>query len=183
MQLRANYWVAQHIRAIKPRDLFEKDVKMRTISLSLFAAALAIAATGGLAAGEVYRWVDEDGVVHFGDRAEGIPGAEVVNVPSGPAAPAEAPPPATPAAQQAEDGPSYAQQRREERAEARREAAEERQQLEAVCAQARSRVAALEPSTRVMVEDADGNVVRMDDNERLELLDDAKAFIAKNCDS
>ena len=160
---------------------------MRTTKLSLqwVAAALAMAMTAGLLADEVYRWVDEDGVVHFGDRAQGIPNAEVVNVPSGPSRQAEAPPPTTPAAPQAEadSEPSYAQQRRDARAEARRKAAEERRQIEATCTEARSRVAALEPSTKVLVEDEQGNVVRMEDERRLELLHEAKAYIANNCGS
>jgi hypothetical protein len=153
--------------------------------MQLIAAALVIVVSGGLAAGEVYRWVDEDGVVHYGDRAEGIPNAEVVDVPSQPSGQTDALPPTTPAAAQAEaeNEPSYAQQRRDARAEARRKAAEERQQIEANCAVARNRVAALEPSTRVLVEDDDGTVTRMDDDRRLELLDEAKAYIARNCGS
>jgi hypothetical protein len=160
---------------------------MRTTKLpkQLIAAALAIAVSSGLAGSEVYRWVDEDGVVHFGDRAEGIPDAEVVDVPSEPSRQTDTLPPTTLAAPQAEaeNEPSYAQQRRDARAEARRKAAEERRQIEANCAVARDRVAALEPSTRVMVEDEEGNVVRMDDDRRLGLLDEAKAYIAENCGS
>jgi hypothetical protein len=164
-------------------------MRTKKLSMQLIATALAIVVSGGLAGGEVYRWVDEDGVVHFGDSAEGIPNAEIVNVPSGPSRQAEALPPTTPAAPQAEaeaeteNEPSYAQQRRDARAEARRKAAEERQQIEANCAVARNRVAALEPSTRVLVEDDDGTVTRMDDDRRLELLDEAKAYIANNCGS
>ncbi|MGD9264679.1 MAG: DUF4124 domain-containing protein [Lysobacterales bacterium] len=160
-------------------------MRIKKLSMQFIAAALAILVSGGLAASEVYRWVDEDGVVHFGDRAEGIPNAEVVDVPSKPSRRTDAPPPTTPADPQAEaeNEPSYAQQRRDARAEARRKAAEERQQIEASCAVARERVAALEPSTKVLVEDEGGNVVRMDDDKRLELLAEAKAYVAKNCGS
>lgn len=157
---------------------------MRTIKLSLpLIAALAACVPGSLAAGEVYRWVDEDGVVHFSDSAEGIPNAEMVDDPSSPPGRAESLPPTTPAAPQAGDQASYAQQRRDERAKARRKAAEESQRIEVTCAEARSRVAKLEPSTRVIVQDEDGNVTRLDDNRRLELLDEAKAYIAQNCGS
>jgi hypothetical protein len=159
---------------------------MRTskLSLPLIAAALVAIAPGSLAADEVYRWVDEDGVVHFSDSAEGIPNdAEVIDVPSESRGQAETMPPATTTAPQAEEGPSYAQQRRDERAEARRKAAEERQQIEATCAEARSRVAALEPSTHVLVEGEDGTVKRLEDDARLELLDEAKAYIAQNCNN
>ena len=168
---------------------------MRTIKLSTpwIAGLLAMIVSGGLAADEVYRWVDENGVVHFSDSAEGIPNAEVVDVPSDPPSQALTMPPTTPAAPQAEaeadaeagaeaeSEPSYAQQRRDARAEARRKAAEERQQVEATCMEARSRVATLEPSTNVLVEADDGTVTRLEDDKRLELLAEAKAYIAQNC--
>ena len=51
-----------------------------------------------------------------------------------------------------------------------------------MCEQARVAVAKLEPMPRVMVTQADGSTIRMDDNDRLEKLGEAKKFIADNCD-
>ena len=39
----------------------------------------------------------------------------------------------------------------------------------------------LEPSTRVLVRDEDGNMRRLDNNEREEGLREANAFLAANC--
>ena len=56
----------------------------------LFTGFTALLLAGGLAAEEAYRWVDEDGVVHYSDRP--APGAEQVQLPttrpsSGPSTP------------------------------------------------------------------------------------------------
>lgn len=145
----------------------------------------ALAAGHGVADDEIYRWVDEDGVVHFGDKTEAHPGAEKVNInpvqdnglgKNLPHDMAEADQPADPEI-------SPAQQKRDERAARKKAAAEQQQQTAATCQQARERVATLEPSPRVLVKNEDGSVNRMDDNQRLELLDEAKAYIAANCDN
>jgi len=161
-------------------------MKMRTglLLLPLITGMLAVAIPDSLDADEIYRWVDDDGVVHFTDSEKGIPEAEMINIRSAP--PKQAQSLATvPEAAATPDEPakSYAQQRRDERAEARRQAAEERQQIKATCEEARKRVATLEPSTHVLVEDKGGKVTRLDDDKRLELLDEAKSYISRNCNS
>jgi hypothetical protein len=50
------------------------------------------------------------------------------------------------------------------------------------CEQRKEIVSKLEPSPRVMVQMPDGTVTRMDDNLRLETLEEAKSYIAANCD-
>ena len=50
------------------------------------------------------------------------------------------------------------------------------------CAQRRTLVSQLEPSSRVMVKMEDGTVTRLDDNIRLETLNEAKTYIANNCE-
>ena len=54
--------------------------------------------------------------------------------------------------------------------------------IAAGCEQRYQLVSQLEPSTRVIVEYEDGTVGRLDDNERLEMLNEAKAYIAEKCD-
>jgi hypothetical protein len=155
-----------------------------TIFVSVLLATLIFSVTDAVAETEVYRWVDEDGVVHFGDNAEGQKGAEKVEIRAegnnglgtNPA------PGLTDPGQQTEPQPSLAQQRREERAAKHREAADRQKATDAGCAQARQRVASLEPTPRVLVQHEDGSVDRLDDNKRLELLADAKTFIAENCE-
>lgn len=150
---------------------------------TLLCCVLLVAVPGVHAEDEVYRWVDEDGVVHFGDKAGEHPEAELIKV--------------DPAADnglgvsvaddsvetEESDNPevSPAQQQRDERAEKRKDAAEKQQQLAAACQRARENVAQLEPSPRVLVTNDDGTVSRMDDDRRLALLSEAKTFIAQNC--
>lgn len=159
-----------------------------TIRLLTLGFALAVTCNAAQAATAVYRWVDKDGIVHYGDRApEGV-AATLVSVDPN-AVPVPEPPPVqeasaeTPAEASNGSGEqvSYAEQRRRERAERREEFREAEQERQAVCSTARERVAYLEPTPRVLVQDEDGNTRRLDDDERLRLLEEAKAYIAENC--
>ena len=132
------------------------------------------------AAKEVYRWVDENGVVHFGDRAPEKGDAEKVSIqPSSGAGSAPASDPASPYTEPTQ--PSYAQQLRDERAALLKEKAETAEITSEICQQARDVITQLEPSPRVNVTHEDGTVTRMDDNDRLERLAEAKAFVSENC--
>lgn len=155
-------------------------MRVTTIFLTLLFATLTLSTTTVLAEEKIYRWVDENGVVHFGNRPEGHGNAETVELPPPPAVePQAAPEPTSP--YDANPEPSYAQILREERAKSREEAAEKRKETEVMCQKHRERVAKLEPFTRVIYEQEDGTAIRMDDNDRLELLAESKAFIAENC--
>ena len=147
-------------------------------------AALTMWTSESSAQDEVYRWVDENGVVHFGDQAPQQQEAEVVSIPqtSGISIqPPSSPDSVDPAGEQ-EPQPSAAQQARDARAERRAEIAEREKITAEACAQRRTLVSQLEPSTRVIVKTEDGKVTRMDDNVRLETLNEAKTYIAENCD-
>ena len=155
-------------------------MRIATILMAVFISTIALSAADAMAEDEIYRWVDENGVVHFGDRPDGQTGVEKIDVPDSRISSTRASP--APAATDASQQPSYAQQQRDERAEQHREAAEKKQAIDAGCEQRRQLVSQLEPSTRVMVRLEDGTVTRLDDNERLETLGEAKAYIAENCD-
>ncbi|NND43753.1 MAG: DUF4124 domain-containing protein [Xanthomonadales bacterium] len=154
----------------------------------IFMLMLALAGAATQASAQVYRWVDKDGVVHYGDRApDGVEATLVtvnpntVPVPA-PPEPAQASAETVPQSEEAEEEPlSYAEQRRRERAERRSEFREAEQERQATCTAARNRVAYLEPTPRVLVEDEDGSTRRLDDEERLRLLEEAKAYLAENC--
>ena len=158
-------------------------MRMAIILVAVLIGALGFSATNALAKDEVYRWVDEDGVVHFGDLPDEHSNAETINIRTSQDLDAQTQSGAVQqdTGQQPEPQPSYAQQLRDERAENRREAAEKQQDIDAGCEQRRRIVANLEPSTRVMVRLEDGSVIRMDDNERLETLAEAKDYIAEKC--
>ncbi len=156
-------------------------MRITTIPMAVLIVMLVLSATNAVAKNEVYRWVDENGVVHFGDRPDGQTNAEQVDIQKGPISSTLSSPP--PVSTNTIQEPSYADQLRDERAEKRREAAEQQQAIAEGCAQRRQIVAQLEPHTRVIVQHEDGTVTRMDDNERLETLGEAKAYIAENCDN
>ena len=132
---------------------------------------------------EIYRWVDENGVVHFGDRPGGQENVEKVeiqnDVPSNSQDAQQSDPYAN--AKQSDGTPSYAQQVREERAQRRAEATAVREQTEAACEKVSQYLATIEPSTRVMVKQEDGTVTRMDGEVRAQKVAESKAFLAEHC--
>ena len=144
---------------------------------------LALSATHAVAKEEVYRWVDENGVVHYGNMPDGHANAELIKIHKNPNShiiPLSQPE-STDTSQQQDPEPSYAQQQRDERAKKHKEAVEKKAFLAAACEQQHLVVTTLEPMTRVLVHREDGTVVRMDDNDRLEKLHTAKTYIAENC--
>lgn len=159
-------------------------MRTATIFLMIFSATFMLWVPETAAQDEIYRWVDKDGVVHFGDRPDSQGSAEIVeiqqdvnsddsNVPeSGSSASAQQPDPA----------PSYAQQVRDERAKKRAEAAAINEKTKAACERVSQYLATIEPSTRVMVTQEDGTVTRMDGEVRAQKVAESKAFLAENCD-
>lgn len=150
--------------------------------------ALALIAPGTQAADQVYRWVDAQGVVHYGDQPpEGIkatlvgvkPNTVQIASPEPASRPATGDEAADPEAGEA--ALSYAEQSRRERAEKRRQQQEEARKLQAECAVMQRQKDWVEPNPRVIVEDEEGNPRRLDDDERLKLLEEANAFLEKNC--
>lgn len=159
-------------------------MRFATLFMAVLIIPLALSVNDAVAKGEVYRWTDENGVVHFGQRPEGGANTEQVIIRKSPASstPSSSTDTSTDEDQQQEPQPSYPQQRRDEREKKRQENAERQKEIAAGCEQRRQIVSTLEPSTRVMVHNEDGTVSRMDDKVRLEALAEAKAYIAENCD-
>lgn len=161
---------------------------MKRMLLPLIALSLALTCLAEPAdAAVMYKWVDENGTVHYGERpptgvdATPVSGEKLstVSVPT----PAPAPEAATgvePGAEPEEEKKSIGQQRREERAVARALAEAEQRQLDVNCEAMRQQLAWVEPNPRVLVQDPDGTTRRMDDDERMALVKQAKDFIEKN---
>ncbi len=128
-------------------------------------------------AGTLYKWKDKDGTVHFGETPP--PGVEAVplNVNLEPD-PVQDPYPDPPVD---EAQPGSAEQQRNARAEARAQARQERERIEEQCQTQRGILEQLEPRPNVLIQNPDGTTTRMDDQERLRLIDEAKAFIRDNC--
>ena len=149
-----------------------------TIIKTIIVATLALTAADALADDEIYRWVDENGTVHFDKQPPSNTEAEQVDIQLHQTGivPSDSIPD-----QQAEPQVSYAQQQRDERKKRREENAEKQEVTDAACAQRRKIVSELEWTPNIIVEYEDGTVQRLDDNVRVETLNEAKVYIAANC--
>jgi hypothetical protein len=166
-----------------------------TLLMGITMACVLLAATAPAEAQQVYRWVDENGVVHFGDLPpEGVeatpvsvrPNAVQSVSPGNPAkpagpAPGETAEPGAGGETGGEPELSLAEQRRKERSERREENARQARELEQQCDAMRKQKNWLEPSPRVLVRAEDGSTRRLDDAERERVLAEANAFLQANC--
>lgn len=155
--------------------------------LSLLGIILILSGGTCLADPDIYRWVDDEGVVNFSEMPAPNGKSEKVNPD---VVIAEAPKAATETAAEtvssqtaAADQISPAQQIREQRATAQQEAAARKAKLEENCNNARYIISRLEPSPKVMTTNEAGEVVRMDDDERIRRLDEARAYLSANCNN
>ena len=121
----------------------------------------------------VYRWVDAQGQVHYGQAPPPAAGAEPHSVRVAPASPAAAPaarPTTAPAAPATAAKPAA-------------DPAVERAERAKRCTAARERIQYLEDQTprRLGVEQPDGTLARMTEEEFQERLDKARSEAGKNC--
>ena len=138
---------------------------------------LACLLSGPAWAQQMYKWTDEDGVVHFSETPPEGQDAEASDIPAG----AQPMGQADMSAPVPDDMHSVAEERREELARKRDEAQAEAAIRDAECSAKRAEVARLEPNRRVFYEDASGETVRMDDQVRVDRVAEAKKFIQENC--
>lgn len=160
--------------------------------LVLLMGAAAAAWTAPARGNEVYTWTDEDGVVHYTDATQAGRAAEIVEVegaarhPSADTSPAPAPEAAPPSAgadtEAADEIKTPAQERREKMARERAERREAQAETDRLCTLHRQRLEAMEPARRVFWTNEEGESVRLDDDRRLELIDESSDFLADNCD-
>jgi len=153
--------------------------------------ALVVAWCSLASAAEVYTWTDANGIVHYSDSppesgaTKTLQVEEIYHPGSADAYPAAAEPPQIPATTPNEPEspppPSAAQLRREQIAENRAKDQEARAETERLCALHRQRLEQMEPSRRVFYTGEQGETVRMDDEERVKLVEESKAFVAQNC--
>lgn len=140
---------------------------------------LLIAITPGLAMGaSVYKWTDENGVTHFGDRQPVGASSETINVRSGTTSNASG---SRPGAQQQlseirEQQEKDAQQKKESAVEAAR-----RKQREANCATAQANLDIINSNSRIRVED-DGEQRYLSPEEIAEQKNKYEEVVAENCE-
>lgn len=123
-------------------------------------------------AASVYRWVDAQGQVHYGQAPPPAAGAEPHSVKVSPASPA--PPPSARPSATAVPAPAT---------KPAADPAVERAERAKRCTAARERIQYLEDQTprRLGVEQPDGTLARMTEEEFQERLDKARGEAGKNC--
>lgn len=148
---------------------------------------------------QIYTWTDENGVVHYvdtpPDRADAVsmdapeayqPGSTdaypVVDTDDSAAANDPGNEEVSDTDHSGNEEVSYVDQKREQMAQAREQQRQEQADRERICAQASERLAALEPARRVFSTNAQGERERLDDDERMRLIAEAKALVAENCE-
>jgi len=147
---------------------------------------LCLPLTAAMAA-EVYTWTDSEGVIHFSDRQPQNGDAHTLDIdevyrPGTTDAYRSAGQNAAPPSPASEgETLSAAQQLRVQLAEQRAERRKEQAEKELWCDRYRERLARLEPARRVYYTNEQGEEVRMDDNQRVALIEESKKFISENC--
>ncbi len=162
----------------------------RVIGVFIVIAAFPCIATAQKSS--IYSWTDENGVKHYSDRApaevvenkeqipesyETIPMDTAVKTLNNQPVDPDAPNPDS-----AADELSYADQQRLEIAETRKARKEEQAERQRICLQATDELARIEPSRRVFYTDKSGETTRMDDEERVQRVEQNKQLIAEYCD-
>lgn len=147
----------------------------RFLALALGIAALT-AVGPGLAAG-VYRWVDEGGDVHYGDRPPGKEGAMRIEIE---AAPAPAPEDARRRAKTQRLLDALQSERNRQQAEAA-QANADKARRERNCQAARRRVALYQRANNVSRRGSDGERVYLSDEERAQALAQARTIVGQWC--
>lgn len=159
----------------------------RTAIALILTAALACVWLNSAAATEVYTWTDEEGVVHFSDSPLPSGDSEKINVegaymPGTTGAYSSAADTANSPAGDGESQQSAARQRREELAKTRDDRREAQAEIEQLCTRHRARLEQVEPARRVFITDENGESVRLDDGQRMEMINESRDYIAKNCE-
>jgi len=133
---------------------------------------------------QMYRWTDENGVVHFTDQRPPGQDVMVIDIPAtSPPSSTNLTPGESPATSEPNDTEqlSPADQRRKEMEARRAEILAAREKNAKICAEKRDEVARLEPNRRVYFTNEEGEVERMDDVVRTDRVAEAKAYIEENC--
>jgi hypothetical protein len=160
--------------------------------LVILTAILTLAGSGNVLATEVHTWTDDNGIVHFSDAPSASGDSRLINIEGAympgttgayPAGENSQQAPAGEGGEESEDSPqSVAQQRREQLAKDRDEKKKAKAEADKMCGLHRQRLEQMEPARRVMFVDEQGEQVRMDDDQRMGLIDESKEFLASNCE-
>ena len=160
-------------------------------SATLATVAALFCLCSSISAADVYTWTDQNGITHFSEVPPETGSSELIEVEDAsrpgsagayPESEEAAPPLSTDTADLfTESGDDIAQQRREQIASDRKTRQEEKAENAKLCQKNQDLLARLEPARRVMYTNEEGEEVRMDDQQRVGLIQETKDFVAKNC--
>ena len=168
------------ITKIWPKPCSNSAMNIQRFMISF--AVLAIAGSTNVYADDIYKWIDEDGGVHYEDRPSGAASEEILqfsyNRTSSTAVKQRI--------QTRHDVTATRREAREERDEEQRSAAETRAAAEeklAKCQEYRQRMRTMLDSQRLYREDENGERVYLDDVAKAEARQQAEILIRENCSS
>lgn len=141
--------------------------------LMILTSSLLLALSTTAMAGQVYKWVDAQGVTHFGAQPPQGQQATSINTAAPPPKPAE------PKAAEIFDNQADPEQEAIDR-KVKQEVAAKEAERKKYCETVRTNLAQLENNPRVRVE-VDGEVRRLGEEERQQRIGEAKKAIADNC--
>jgi len=138
----------------------------------ILTGSLMLALSATAMASQVYKWVDDNGVTHFGAQPPQGQQSTTINT----SAPPPRPAPSAPAPSVEQADPEQAAIDKKVKEDVAKQEAERKQ----YCENARTNLAQLENNPRVRIEDG-GEVRRLDENERQERITELKKSITENC--
>lgn len=149
----------------------------------LVALGVALGAAPGIAtpvaAGEYYKWIDGEGVVHFTRQPPQGRQAEVVETPDGVAAPSEPPDPVDEAQR---EGRGQAEEKLErQRREQQRVEAERAAMRRHNCQWARERLQFMTTNNQINIRSEDGSSRTIGEDERQRRMQRLRRVIAESC--
>jgi len=153
-------------------------MNIRQLTASL--VAFALTAATAVYAEEIYKWTDDDGNVHYGDRPSGSPTEERLQISSSRTSSSAV----SRRVQSYQDATAAREEAREERKSAEASAAAERQAAEEQaqrCAQMRAQLKTMLEARRVYREGDDGERVYLDEQQRDDARAKAEEQISENC--
>ena len=140
----------------------------------ILTGSLMLALSATAMAGQVYKWVDAQGVTHFGAQPPQGQQATTINTATPPPRPQTPPTPPTPV--QKQDDPAQAAVDEQ----VKKQVAAQEAERKAYCLSARTNLAQLENNPRLRLDDG-GEVRRIDEDERQQRIGELKKSIAENC--
>ena len=141
----------------------------------ILTSSLLLALSASAMAGQIYKWVDAQGVTHFGEQPPQGQQSTTVN-------PSAAPPPSTSAEQKPAatfDSIADPEQAAAD-AKVKKEVAAQEAERKKYCETQRNNLAQLENNPRVRVEEG-GEMRRLGEDERQKRIADSKQAIKENC--